>query len=137
MTSVDDLGLPQGGFGLGHETHAVALRAQQLLDRGVTDPETDLGLGHVGVGQLLVADAVVGSRRDGAGRLADVHEQLDRHAGPLRQLRECDATERREPFECRGVEEVERDLAGADGGPRPSSGMPEAARPPTNAARRR
>jgi hypothetical protein len=47
---------------------------------------------------------------------ADERQQLDRHAGTLAELREGDATERREPLEHRRVEEVERDLAAPDGG---------------------
>ena len=112
----DHLGLPHGRLRLGHAPHAVALGAQQLLDGGLAEPRLDLRLDHLGAGELLVANAIVGLRRDRAGCFADPHQQLDRHAGPFGQLSEGDAAERREPLERGCVEEVERHRAVPDDG---------------------
>ena len=106
----------QADLRLGHAAQAVALDAQQPLDGDRAEPGLDLDLDELGVGQLPVADAIVGERCGGPGGLADEHQQLDRHAGPLGELRERDAAERREPLVGGLIEEVERDLAAPDGG---------------------
>ena len=90
--------------------------AQQPLDGDRVETRGDLELDERGVRQLAVANAIVGQWRAGSGRFADEHQQLDRHAGPLGELREGDAAERREPLEGGLVEEVERDLAAPHGG---------------------
>ena len=111
---LDHLRDPRRRLGLGHPAHAVAVRADQLLDRGRTEPAIELRLDHGDVRQLRVADAVIGLGRDGAGRLADGQEQFDRHAGLLGQLGEGGAAGRPEPLERGRIEEVEADLAAVD-----------------------
>ena len=107
----DDLGLPEGRLRLGHPAQGVALDAQQPQGRGLVEaglhPECD----ELGVRQLLVADPVVGQRRGRSGGFADLHQQIDRHAGPLGEPGDRDVAERREALEGGCVEEVEREHA--------------------------
>ncbi len=79
-------------------------------------PRGDLERDELGVRQLALANAIVGLRRAGSGRFADVHQQVDRDAGPLGELREGDVAEHREPLIGGHVEEVERDLAALQDG---------------------
>jgi hypothetical protein len=111
-----DLGVPPGRLRLGQAAQAVAGDAEQSLDGDRVEARHDLERDELGVGQLAVANAIVGQRRSGAGSFADEHQQVDGHAGPLRELRERDAAERREPLVGRVIEEVERDLAALDRG---------------------
>ena len=106
----------QADSGLGQAAQAVARDTQQPLDGDRVEAGRDLELDELGVRQLAVANAIVGQRRAGSGGLADEHQQLDRHAGPLGELREGEAAERREPLVGGRVEEVERDLAAPHGG---------------------
>ena len=59
----DHLGLPHVGLRLGHAAQAVALDPHQLLQGGRAKARRDRQLEHLRVGQLLVANLVVGERR--------------------------------------------------------------------------
>ena len=83
----------------------------------------------VDVRELIVAHAVVRIRRGGARRLADERQQLDRDAGPLGELANVDAAERREPLERRHRGSRGRPGRCGSASPRPSSGIPRPSGP--------
>ncbi len=111
----DDLGPPPRGLGLRHAAQAIGPDAEQSLAGGGVEAGGDLGLQERGVREFRVTDLVVRMRRSRPGGLADQHQRLDRHAGPIGQLSEGHAAERGEPLVGRFIEEVQRDLATADG----------------------
>ena len=121
----DHLGLPHGRLGLGDAAQAVALDADQLLDRG----RAEAGLDRPPRASRRRAAPRRARGRPGAGGdgpagLADEQQQLDRDAGPLGHLGERappSAENRSKAGASRKSSETRPPRIAS---PRPSSGMP-------------
>ncbi len=92
---------------LGGESRAVALDAEQSLDRSRPEPFLDLQLDGWNDRQLVLAEPIVGRRRRHAQRFTDQGDELERDPGSLADLAERLIRQGREPFICISVEEVE------------------------------
>src|SRR5439155_18803952 len=95
---LDHLGVPPGALLFGHPTGAVAVDAEQPLDRGRPEPLRDLELDERHDRHLVLAEAVIRWRRRHADRFADGREQLERDPGPVADLPERFGGESSEPL---------------------------------------
>ena len=99
----------------GDPTGAVALDAEETLDRGGPESLGDLQLDERHDRHLVLAKPVIGRRLGHADRFADDHQQLERDPGPVADLLERLGGEGGEPLVAGRVEEVERQGTAPDG----------------------
>ena len=114
LESLDHLGGPPGGLLFGDPARALALDAEQALDRGGPEPLGDLELDERHDRHLVLAEPVVGQRFRHADRLADHGEQLERDPGSVADLSERLGRETGEPLVAGRVHEVERERTISD-----------------------
>ena len=108
-------GVPPGALLISHPTGAVAVDAEQPLDRGRPEPLRDLELDEWHDRHLVLAEPVIRRRRRHPDRFADGREQLERDPGPVADLPERLGGESSEPLVAGRVEEVERQGTALDG----------------------
>jgi hypothetical protein len=105
----DHLGEPPRRLLLGDPPDAVAVDAEQALDRRRAEPLLDLQPEERHDRLLVLAQPVVGIGCRQPDRLADRRQQLEGHAGPLAHLPERLGAEGREPLVGGRVQERQRD----------------------------